>query len=124
MVHDIVRETVLVGARVRDLCWGSCRWRVGAAKAIAICRVQQSFRRAHARALWNTSTTRMLIYIRTLRRNYFKVKGRVAARTINRSLLGVLVRSPCEGILTGESRGAHGGCHPSRNPSTGWHRRR
>ena len=47
-------------------------------------RAQQLFRRAHAMRLWYKSAGLMLAYIRTLRRQYFAIKGKVAARTINR----------------------------------------
>lgn len=61
------------------------KWRMGVAKAIAFKKASDLFRSVHAMHMWYKATGLMLVYIRTLRRNYFKIKGKVAARTIART---------------------------------------
>jgi hypothetical protein len=60
------------------------RWRIGMAKAWSTVCAINLFRSARAMRLWTTSANRMLIYCRTLRANYFKIKAKVAARSVAR----------------------------------------
>jgi myosin heavy subunit len=61
------------------------KWRMGVAKAVAFKKAGDLFRSVHAMHMWYKAADLMLVYIRTLRRNYFKIKGKVAARTIART---------------------------------------
>jgi myosin-5 len=60
------------------------RWRMGTAKAIAQVRAMQLYRSVHAMHLWSKGAGLMLVYIRTLRNIYHRIKGKVAARSVAR----------------------------------------
>lgn len=61
------------------------QWRMAAAKAIAFKKAEDLFRSVHAMHMWYKAADLMLVYIRTLRKTYFTIKGKVAARTIART---------------------------------------
>ena len=61
------------------------RWRMAAAKAVALKKATDLYRSVHAMRLWSKGAGLMLVYMRTLRRTYFAVKQRVAARTLARA---------------------------------------
>ena len=59
--------------------------RLGVAKAVAFKKATDLFRSVHAMHMWYKAADLMLVYVRTLRRNYFKIKAKVAARTVART---------------------------------------
>ena len=61
------------------------RWRMAAAKAVALKKATDLYRSVHAMRLWSKGAGLMLVYMRTLRRTYFVIKQRVAARTLARA---------------------------------------
>lgn len=58
------------------------KWRYGVAKALAFHKAEELFRSVHAMRLWYKAADLMLIYIRTLRKTYKTIKGKVAAKTL------------------------------------------